>query len=195
MSDTDEPKAGGAEATQTPAPPRVPLPPRTAPPRPAHEAPEEERGTSPRGLFTFGACAVLAVLLGLVGTSAAPAIAREMGLTEVQVVRRDFEKSSPVGRAGVDAVRDFERDIGQSIERLDRGSDREDGQRPQYVLSKRDTRLRKSPTSKSADGPSVPTGAPLLVIRREGSWFNVLHQSDDGDFETGWIEVRDLEMP
>ncbi len=148
-------------------------------------------------LFVLGAWGLVVAAFVIIGTSAGPTIAREMGFTEIRMVRRDFERTAPVGQAGVDAVHDFERDIGRSIDRLERtagGHDSEGGEL-KVVHAKRDLQLRKTPGPRGQPGPSVAAGTPLIVVRREGLWIDVLYQTADDELETGWVELRDLELP
>lgn len=148
-------------------------------------------------LFTLGAWGLIIAAFVIIGTSAGPTIAREMGFTEVRMVRRDFERTAPVGQAGIDAVHDFERDIGRSIDRLERNSgdlDTEGGEL-RIVSAKRNLQLRRTPGPRGQPGASVTAGTPLIVVRREGLWIDVLYQTADGELETGWVELRDLELP
>lgn len=146
-------------------------------------------------LFTVGAWGLLAGVIALVGTSAAPAIAREMGLTEISVVRRDFQRSAPAGQAGVEAVRDFERDIGGSIDRLERGGPSlEADEEMKLIFTKKPIQMKKSPSARSVVA-MVPAGTALVIVQRDGNWLQVVHQAHDESLQTGWVELRDLELP
>lgn len=155
------------------------------------------RAQATSALFMVGAWGLLVAAFVIVGTSAGPTIAREMGFTEIRMVRRDFQRTAPVGQAGVDAVHDFERDIGQSIERLERnGADLDsEGGELKVVYAKRNIQLRTSPGPRGQPGASVTAGTPLIVVRREGLWIDVLYQTADDELETGWVQLRDLELP
>lgn len=159
---------------------------------------DRELGIPATSLLTLGAWALVIAAVVLVGTSFAPAAARELGLTEMRVVRREFQRSAPQGQAGVDAVRDFERDIGRSVDRLERAipDDADEPlERSLTVTVKKALVLRKSPSARSPVGASVPALSEISVLSAEGSWLQVRYQAPDKSIHFGWIELSELELP
>jgi hypothetical protein len=164
----------------------------------AAQPPGAKRGAR---AFQLGAFALLAAAGGLVMASSAPAIAREMGVTDVRVVSRDFARSAPAGQAGVDAVRDFEKGIGRSVAELDledddtviRPSPR--GDRAQLGEATRDVVLRESPKKSAPEIGTAKKGQALVVLRRERDWVQVVHPADRRGLGVGWVPERDIEMP
>lgn len=165
-----------------------PLEPRAA-------AATETASATPPALMTLGAWTAILASIALVLGSAVPAIAREMGLTEVRVVRREFQRSTPVGQTGADAVRDFEKDIGKSIERLERDGREDDDDRGGYKISflPRDARLRKSPSAHAGTSAMLRAGTPIIIIRRDREWALVQPIEDEDAVVMGWVEARDLD--
>ncbi len=162
------------------------------------EREDRSHGLPSTALFTVGAWGLIAAALVLVGTSFAPALARELGLTEMRVVTRDFQRTSPKGQAGVDAVRDFERDIGRSVDRLERSLPDDADEPVERILTvtvKKPLLLRKSPSAKSPSGISVPAFSEIGVLTAEGSWLQVKYQAPDKSIHFGWIELSELELP
>ncbi len=164
----------------------------------------------PRGARAaqLGAWLLLCASAGVVGVTAAPAVAREMGVTEVRVVTRDFARAAPAGQAGVDAVRDFEKGIGRSVAELESDDDALDyhadprGLSPQpagsakLAISSRDLVLRELPKKSAREAGTVRKGEALVVLRRERGWVLVVHQAERGDgIEVGWVPERDVGMP
>lgn len=165
-----------------------PLDPRAA-------AATETPSTTPPALMTIGAWVAILASFALVVGSALPAVAREMGLTEVRVVRREFQRSTPVGQTGADAVRDFEKDIGKSIERLERDGRDDDDDRGGYKITflPKDARLRKTPSAQAGTTAMLRAGTPIIVIRRDREWALVQPIEDEDAVVMGWVDVRDLE--
>ncbi|NUP07782.1 MAG: hypothetical protein HOW73_17175 [Polyangiaceae bacterium] len=157
----------------------------------------ERRGPIPTtALFTFGAWGLSIMAIGLVGTSVAPAVLREMGLTEIHVVRRDFQRTTPVGQLGVDAVRDFERDIGNSLDRMERGADDADEIEDLFVIfTRKAVKLKKSPSAGSPVESTVPAGSRIVVLRPEGPWLQVKFEAADRSVHSGWVELKELDQP
>lgn len=149
----------------------------------------------------LGAFAMLAAAAGLVGASTAPAIAREMGVTDVRVVSRDFARSAPAGQAGVDAVRDFEKGIGRSVAELDFEDDDSPvrpvprGDRAQLGIVARDVPLRELPKRSAPEIGTARKGQALMVLREERGWVQVVHPADRKGLGVGWVPERDIEMP
>ncbi len=139
---------------------------------------------------------------GLVTASAVPAVAREIGVTEVRVVTRDFSRSSPAGQVGVDAVRDFEKGIGRSVAELeedadDPGSALEEHAkgRAKVVVAARDVVLREDAKRSATVVGSVKRGESLVLLRVERDWMMVVQQTDDGGLDVGWVPERDVVVP
>lgn len=165
-------------------------------------AAKEPRGS--RG-YQIGTLAVLAAAVGLVVASAVPALARELGVTEVRVVTRDFARSSSAGQVGMDAVRDFEKGIGRSVAELDiddgddalpevaRGVHAES--RAKMAIAARDVVLREDPKRSSPVVGSAKRGQSLVLLREERGWYMVVQQTEDGGIEVGWVTERDVETP
>jgi len=142
----------------------------------------------------FGAWVLVALATSWVLASAFPAVARGMGLTELRVVRRDFDRSAPQGRAGIDAMHDFEQekqDIGRSLDRLDRGND-DDDSALELVLTARETTLRQTPSAKGIPTTKLAAGVPLIIISRSGVWIQVAHQTANDSLEVGWLQGSDV---
>ncbi len=131
---------------------------------------------------------VLFTLAWLV-VSAGPALAREMGLTSVRVVHRDFDAGRPAGRAGSDAVQDFERDIGRSVDRLDPGNDEEPFE---IVMTIKEANLRERPSASARSIATLKPGRILAVIGRSGAWVQVVHSRPDDTLDVGWIAASDV---
>lgn len=164
----------------------------------AAPGPKPRRGS--RG-FQLAAFALLAASGGLVVASTAPAIAREMGVTDVRVVSRDFARSAPAGQAGVDAVRDFEKGIGRSVAELDLEDDDNvirsprGGDRAQLGVAARDVVLREDRKKSAPEIGVAKKGQPLVVLRKERGWVQVVHPADSRGLGVGWVPERDIEMP
>lgn len=151
--------------------------------------------------FQLAAFALLAASGGLVMASTAPAIAREMGVTDVRVVSRDFARSAPAGQAGVDAVRDFEKGIGRSVAELDLEDDDNvirsprGGDRAQLGVVAHDVALREGPKKSAPEVGLAKKGQALVVLRKERGWVQVVHPADSRGLGVGWVPERDIEMP
>jgi hypothetical protein len=162
------------------------------------QAPGKKRGAR---AFQLGAFALLCAAGGLVMASTAPAIAREMGVTDVRVVSRDFARTTPAGQAGVDAVRDFEKGIGRSVAELDLDDDETfirpspRGDRAQLGLVTRDVVLREGPRKSAPEIGTAKKGQPLVVLREQRGWVQVVHPADKKGLSVGWVPERDIEMP
>lgn len=163
-----------------------------------HTASKEPRGS--RG-YQIGTFAVLAAAVGLVVASAVPALARELGVTEVRVVTRDFAKSSSAGQVGMDAVRDFEKGIGRSVAELD--VDDEDSLpeaainahaegRAKMAVAARDVVLREDPKRSSPVVGSAKRGQSLVLLREDRGWYMVVQQTEEGGLEVGWVPEREV---
>ncbi len=171
--------------------------------------PVEAAASSPRQrasrAFQLGAFALLAAAGGLVVASSAPAVAREMGVTDVRVVTRDFARSAPAGQAGVDAVRDFEKGIGRSVAELELDDEDEDWGRKramptgeggaQIAVALRDVALREDPKRSSPELSSVKKGQALVVLRQERDWVMVVRKANGEGIEVGWVPERDVTIP
>lgn len=133
--------------------------------------------------------------LCLVVLSALPAIARQSGVTRVRVVQRESPHSAPLGRVGSDAVRDFEKDIGKSVERHERapgGFEFAPDDKLDVAKLDRDIVLRVSPLRGATPLGTVKRGTLVIVTRREGGWAQVMYEISEDSFEMGWVEERDL---
>ncbi|MBL8740852.1 MAG: SH3 domain-containing protein [Myxococcales bacterium] len=144
----------------------------------------------------FGAWVLVSLAVAWVGVSSFPAVARAMGLTEMRVVRRDFDRNLPE-QAGVDSMRDFEQekqDIGRTLDRLDRaiGDDDEPDSPFELVITARETTLRQTPSPKGVPTSKLAAGVPLIVISRVGVWVQVAHQTVNDSLEVGWVSASDV---
>lgn len=132
----------------------------------------------------------------LVALSALPAIARGMGVSRVRVVQRESPHARPIGRTGSDAVRDFEKDIGKSVEKHERDGAFEfapaTDDKLELLKIEHEVVLRSSPQKSATPLGTVQRGALVLVVKREGSWIQVLRELSEDSYEMGWIEERDL---
>lgn len=131
----------------------------------------------------------------LVVMSALPAIARGMGVTRVRVVQRESPHSAPIGRTGSDAVLDFEKDIGKSIERREKASSGFEfapDDKLDVAKLERDIVLRVSPLRGATPLGTVKRGTLVIVTRREGGWAQIMYEISEDSFEMGWVEERDL---
>lgn len=131
----------------------------------------------------------------LVVMSALPAIARGMGVTRVRVVQRESPHSAPIGRTGSDAVRDFEKDIGKSIEKHEKappGFEFAPDDKLDVAKLERDIVLRVSPLRGATPLGTVKRGTLVIVTRREGGWAQIMYEISEDSFEMGWVEERDL---
>ncbi len=159
-------------------------------------APKLVRPRTTRAL-ELGAGALVIAGISLVLAAAAPAALRHLGVTRARVVERDFAHTAPVGRAGIDAVHDFEKGIGKSVDKLERQEEeREIVPSPdsaRIVFSDHDIPLRQSPSSKSQQVGFARRGDPLVVQTEEAGWVLVAHITEDG-LEAGWVPGPDVSM-
>jgi hypothetical protein len=149
-------------------------------------------------LMQVGAFALLAASVGVVCASAAPAVARELGITEVRVVQRDFVRAAPAGQAGVDAVRDFEKGIGRSVAQLDVMEEANvppPAESARLGFSQRDIALRASPSQRAREIGAAKKGEALVVLRQERGWALVVHPTEGDGIEVGWVPERDVQVP
>lgn len=170
-------------------------------PVPARPSSGRDRGSR---ALQLGSIAVLFAAMGLVTASAVPAVAREIGVTEVRVVTRDFSRSSPAGQVGVDAVRDFEKGIGRSVAELEEDADGDDPGsaledhakgRAKVVVAARDVVLREDAKRSATVVGSVKRGESLVLLRVERDWMMVVQQTEDGGLDVGWVPERDVVVP
>lgn len=164
----------------------------------ARPATTRERGAR---ALQVGTIVVLLAAAALVTASAVPAIAREIGVTEVRVVTRDFARSSPASQVGVDAVHDFEKGIGRSVAELDddvddsgadRALDDHAKGRAKVAIAARELVLREDPKRSAPVVGSASRGEALVVLREERGWMMVVQQTEDGGLEVGWVPERDV---
>ncbi|MFO0547543.1 MAG: SH3 domain-containing protein [Polyangiaceae bacterium] len=166
---------------------------------PVHAAP---------GRFVLWATWLLGLgALGLIVVAATPAVARNLGVTHTQIVERDYQKTAPAGKAGVDAVDDYHKDISRSIDRLESMPDRtlppmigddEDGPEPggiQVAVTRDATKLRAAGNAKSPTIKTLPAGATLVVLSVRGGWVQVLYQDENDDIVTGFVTEKELGAP
>ena len=170
-------------------------------PVPATPAGSRVRSSRP---FQLASGALLLGAVGLVTASAVPAVAQELGVTEVRVVTRDYVRSAPAGQAGVDAVRDFEKGIGRSVAELEMDDD--DDRSPSAALDDRaagrakiavaakDVSLRDDPARSAPVVGSAKRGQALVVLREERGWVMVVQQTEHG-LDVGWVAERDVVIP
>ncbi|HTJ82378.1 MAG TPA: hypothetical protein VL400_11710 [Polyangiaceae bacterium] len=185
-------------AVETTEPPPQAVPPGSgSPPRrsgPLRSARPRLRATR---ALELGAVTLVVAGLALVGTAAVPAALRDLGVTRVRVVQRDYAKSAPVGRVGVDAVNDFEKGIGKSVEKLERQEEERDVVPPsearRIVLVDHDIPLHQSPNSRSPQVGLARSGDPIVVQTEEAGWLLVAHVTEDG-LETGWIPGPEVSL-
>jgi len=153
--------------------------------------------------FQLASLALLLGALGLVVSSAVPAVARELGVTEVRVVTRDYVRTAPAGQAGVDAVRDFEKGIGRSVAELEEDDDPRSPSgalddhaagRAKIAVAARDLSLRDQPSRAAPVVGAAKRGQALVVLREERGWVMVVQQTDDG-LDVGWVAERDVVIP
>lgn len=151
-------------------------------------------------MLELGAALLVIAGFALVGVSALPVVARELGVSKTRVVQREFARSAPVGQAGVDAVHDFERgvvrDVSRSVTRQGE-LDVEPARPPEttrIVFSSRDVPLYEGPSKKSRQVGLARSGAPLVVQQQEGGWVLVVHLTEDG-LEVGWIPAQEVSLP
>jgi hypothetical protein len=154
--------------------------------------------------YQLGSVALLLAAFGLVIASAVPAVARELGVTEVRVVTRDYVRSAPAGQAGVDAVRDFEKGIGRSVAELEM-ADEDDPPpsaaldnyaegRAKIAVAARDLSLRDDPSRSAPVVGSAKRGQALVVLREDRGWVMVVQQTEHG-LDVGWVAERDVVIP
>jgi len=179
-----------------PSPDVDPLRNESDPPLPATGRRRRPRRAAGVRAFELGAIALAIGGVALVGAAAVPAALRDLGVTRVRVVQRDYAKSAPVGRVGVDAVHDFEKGIGNSIDKLEREEARDDqparGAR-RIVFVDHDIPLHQSPTSRSPQVGMATSGDPLVVQTEEAGWVLVARVTEDG-LETGWIPGTEVSL-
>jgi hypothetical protein len=162
----------------------------------AEKPPHDDERVRPSQPLLFVAWVLVVLVVAWIGVSSFPAIARAMGLTELRVVRRDFDRNTPE-QAGVDSLRDFEQekqDIGRSLDRLDRqiGDDDEQGSPFELVITARETTLRQTPSPKGVPTEKLVAGVPLIVISRSGAWVQVAHQTINDSLQIGWVLATDV---
>ena len=62
------------------------------------------------------------------------------------------------------------------------------------VFTRKAVPLRESPTSRAVVG-TIPANTAVVIVMRQGAWLQVVHQGTGDALESGWIEVRDLDLP
>lgn len=146
---------------------------------------------------------VTAALLGgsllAMGVGVAPAVAREMGLSSIEVVHRPWARTSPVGRAGSDAVRSSEsRGLppAWALEELDEELSPGFAEPPRMESAKvgRRLELRALPTPGASPVGQLERGDAVMVLRAEGTRRLVVRTNPPPTI-IGWLDAVDLEAP
>jgi hypothetical protein len=146
---------------------------------------------------------VTAALLGgsvlAMGVGVAPAVAREMGLSSVEIVHRPWARTSPVGRAGSDAVRSSEARRGPpawALEDLDEELPPGLVEPPAMESARvgRKLQLRALPTPGASSVGELERGDAVMVLRAEGSRRLVVRTNPPPTL-IGWLDAIDLEEP
>lgn len=146
---------------------------------------------------------VTAALLGgsvlAMGVGVAPAVAREMGLSSVEVVHRPWARTSPVGRAGSDAVRSSESrrlPPAWALEELDEELPPGLAEPPRMESAKvgRNLQLRSLPTPGASSVGELERGDAVMVLRAEGTRRLVVRTNPPPTI-IGWLDAVDLEEP
>jgi hypothetical protein len=128
--------------------------------------------------------AVLLTALGFVVAAALPSAGRALGWTEVRTVSRSSLRGTSAEQAGLEAMHEKERSLG------DDGEDELDprfGARGASVRVK--TQVFETP-GKAALG-TLPSGAIVRVLGEREGFYHVLYE-DQGEAEIGWVKKADL---
>jgi hypothetical protein len=146
---------------------------------------------------------VTAALLGgsvlAMGVGVAPAVAREMGLSSVEVVHRPWARTTPVGRAGSDAVRSSESrrlPPAWALEELDEELPPGLAEPPRLESAKvgRRLQLRALPMPGASSVGELERGDAVMVLRAEGTQRLVVRTNPPPTI-IGWLDAVDLEEP
>lgn len=167
------------------------------------EGPAPSRGARRRASDLL-ALALVATSVGVVSVSAAPSLARELGLTHASLSRRepahplvDRSIGSPHepgvhgpggpgrGPGGVSGLGDR---AAAPSDPLDEDADPGDAR---LAVAVRDVVVRDRADERASPVGKVPRGELLIVIREDGAWAMVAHLGGEGA-TTGWVRRGDL---
>lgn len=146
------------------------------------------------------ALALVATSVGVVSVSAAPSLARELGLTRASLSRResahplidrtiggsphDGAPLAPGGR-GPSGLPDLVAPPSEG------DADENDPGDARLAVAVRDVVVREQADEAGAPVGKVPRGELLIVIREAGAWAMVAHLGGEGA-TTGWVRRGDL---
>lgn len=161
------------------------------------EGPAPSRGARRRASDLL-ALALVATSVGVVSASAAPSVARELGLTSASLSRRapphplvDRTIGSPHdprprgGRGDLPGLADRG---APSTDPLGEDADPGDAR---LAVAVRDVVVRDRADDRASPVGKVPRGELLIVIREDGAWAMVAHLGGEGA-TTGWVRRGDL---
>jgi hypothetical protein len=133
---------------------------------------------------------LLFAAVSVVGASALPAVARELGWTHARTVSRETHRQRAAGRAGIDAVRERE----QKLSALDDDDEEEPpyaADHPRIAIVAQATPMFRGASAKSGMVGSIDAGEKILVMREDHGFFLVMRQGrDEGDL--GWVKKSDV---
>lgn len=140
------------------------------------------------------ALALVAVSVGVVSASAAPSVARELGLTSASLSRRDVGPHPALGVPGASPHAPARRGGAGLPDLVAPPGDDEPGEDPgdaRLAIAVRDVVVRDRADERGATLGKVPRGELLIVIREAGAWAMVAHLGGEGS-TTGWVRRGDL---
>ena len=158
-------------------------PPETTPTNAAETRPPRHR---PLSALTF---VLMVAALALTAVSAAPALARELGWTQVRTVSRGSGRGAPHGNIGVEAVKERERSL--QLDGLDDDDDSADTPhtKSRIGITLHETKVYRDPGEGVAG--TLDGGEKILVVREDHGYFMIIRQTSDGA-EVGWVKRTDV---
>lgn len=146
------------------------------------------------------ALALVATSVGVVSVSAAPSLARELGLTRASLSRREAAHplidrtiggGSPHDGAPLAPGGRGHAGLPDLVAPPSDGGDENDPGDARLAVAVRDVVVREQADEGSSPVGKVPRGELLIVIREAGAWAMVAHLGGEGA-TTGWVRRGDL---